>query len=401
MSPHPLAALPLVDVAAGAAARLVIASPPSPSTVPSPFPPSPSTCARAAARAARFLLSSRYRRDFRYLASLLRFRNAGDPRALLRSVVGGGEAALLDPALGLRARLRLAGDFPTWPPRLVFRIVANTPVCDVNSFAPRAYADDRARGGGGGRPSSSSTPLPHDLRALLLLRPASSSSQEVESGVSLGVRVGKRWVGIVAAHAHGGDEAAAGAGASSSSTCGSPVPRPPAAVVPRRPVSSPDTVPPSPLPLPLAALSPLLPASWYTRDDLVLNPWRPLDTGIFAQSGRPPRPRTLSRATDADSSAPSSSLRAAARAAAERGQAARARWSRVQLYLKPPNEATRGAATSDGGDPGGRPPSSSSPPPSPSSSLLRWAADLDFDTYVRDWHAVASTSVRVPMTGAV
>ena len=50
------------------------------------------------------------------------------------------ETELLDPAVGARVRFRLSGDYPVWPPAILFRIYLTAPLCDVNAFAPREYA---------------------------------------------------------------------------------------------------------------------------------------------------------------------------------------------------------------------------------------------------------------------
>lgn len=59
--------------------------------------------------------------------------------AQLKSIVP-KETELLDPAVGARVRFRLSGDYPVWPPAILFRIYLTAPLCDVNAFAPREYA---------------------------------------------------------------------------------------------------------------------------------------------------------------------------------------------------------------------------------------------------------------------
>ena len=75
---------------------------------------------------------------FKKLKELVTFRNQGDPAALLR-VINPLEAQLLDPAVGAHVRFRLGGF--DWPPQIYYKIFLHSPVCDVNSYAPRNYAD--------------------------------------------------------------------------------------------------------------------------------------------------------------------------------------------------------------------------------------------------------------------
>ncbi|EAY21623.1 IQ calmodulin-binding motif family protein [Trichomonas vaginalis G3] len=77
---------------------------------------------------------------FRGLKKLVQFRNQGDPAALLR-VINPIEAQLLDPAIGAHVRFRLGGF--EWPPQIYYKIYLHSPVCDVNSYAPRNYADKK------------------------------------------------------------------------------------------------------------------------------------------------------------------------------------------------------------------------------------------------------------------
>ena len=77
---------------------------------------------------------------FRKLKSLVTFRNQGDPATLLK-VINPLEAQLLDPAVGAHVRFRLGGF--EWPPQIYYKIFLHSPVCDVNSYAPRNYSDRR------------------------------------------------------------------------------------------------------------------------------------------------------------------------------------------------------------------------------------------------------------------
>ena len=74
---------------------------------------------------------------FKKLKKLVMFRNQGDPSTLLK-VINPVEAQLLDPAIGAHVRFRLGG--LEWPPQIYYKIFLHSPVCDVNSYAPRNYA---------------------------------------------------------------------------------------------------------------------------------------------------------------------------------------------------------------------------------------------------------------------
>ena len=73
---------------------------------------------------------------FKKLKNLVQFRNQGDPSTLLK-VINPVEAQLLDPAIGAHVRFRLGGC--EWPPQIYYKIFLHSPVCDVNSYAPRNY----------------------------------------------------------------------------------------------------------------------------------------------------------------------------------------------------------------------------------------------------------------------
>lgn len=78
---------------------------------------------------------------YRRLKQLVDFRNQGDPATLLH-VINPVEAQLLDPAVGAHVRFRLGGI--EWPPQIYYKIFLHSPVCDVNSYAPRNYSDKKA-----------------------------------------------------------------------------------------------------------------------------------------------------------------------------------------------------------------------------------------------------------------
>lgn len=136
----------------------------------------------------------KHKQAFRQVRELLRFRNAGDPAAMLASICP-TEAALLDSAVGASMRFRLgvaplayslpglsaagaieriarrrAAELPSgssdvahrphalagaaqwpdeedatvhaayWPPTVYFKVYISSPLCDINAFAPRRYS---------------------------------------------------------------------------------------------------------------------------------------------------------------------------------------------------------------------------------------------------------------------
>jgi hypothetical protein len=82
----------------------------------------------------------RNRRIYMSLRDTLNFRNAGDPKELLKSL-SPGDSHLCDGATRIFVRLRLGGE--SFPPRIYFKIFTKSAVCDVNAFAPRNYAVER------------------------------------------------------------------------------------------------------------------------------------------------------------------------------------------------------------------------------------------------------------------
>jgi hypothetical protein len=78
---------------------------------------------------------------FQRLKHLVEFRNQGDPATLLK-VINPIEAQLLDAAVGAHVRFRLGGF--EWPPQIYYKIFLHSPICDVNSYAPRNYSDKAA-----------------------------------------------------------------------------------------------------------------------------------------------------------------------------------------------------------------------------------------------------------------
>ncbi|GFR44327.1 hypothetical protein Agub_g5540 [Astrephomene gubernaculifera] len=81
----------------------------------------------------------RNRRIFDYYRDLIRFRERGDPRELLR-VINPREAGLVDAASGIHVRFRLGGT--TFPPLVFYKIFTHRPVTDIGAFGPRDYAHE-------------------------------------------------------------------------------------------------------------------------------------------------------------------------------------------------------------------------------------------------------------------
>lgn len=78
---------------------------------------------------------------FRYYRDLLSFQNQGDPKEMLRSI-NPGEVALMDKASGAFVRFRLGG--LSFPPTIYYKIFTKTAVCDLGAFAPRTYTGSQA-----------------------------------------------------------------------------------------------------------------------------------------------------------------------------------------------------------------------------------------------------------------
>ncbi|GIL89786.1 hypothetical protein Vretimale_16577 [Volvox reticuliferus] len=83
--------------------------------------------------------SYRNRRIFTYYRDLIRFRERGDPRELLR-VINPREAQLVDAAAGIHVRFRLGGT--VFPPLVFYKIFTHRPVADICAFGPRDYANE-------------------------------------------------------------------------------------------------------------------------------------------------------------------------------------------------------------------------------------------------------------------
>ncbi|GMH32346.1 hypothetical protein BSKO_00180 [Bryopsis sp. KO-2023] len=81
----------------------------------------------------------RNRRVYEYYRSLIRFREEGDPKILLKCV-NPKEAGLVDAAAGVHVRLRLGGE--TFPPMIYYKIFTHRPIADVCSFGPRNYSQE-------------------------------------------------------------------------------------------------------------------------------------------------------------------------------------------------------------------------------------------------------------------
>ncbi|KAG2433072.1 hypothetical protein HYH02_012776 [Chlamydomonas schloesseri] len=81
----------------------------------------------------------RNRRIFNYYRDLIRFRERGDPRELLK-VVNPREAQLVDAAAGIHVRFRLGGT--VFPPLVFYKIFTHRTVVDICAFGPRDYANE-------------------------------------------------------------------------------------------------------------------------------------------------------------------------------------------------------------------------------------------------------------------
>ncbi|KAG2488869.1 hypothetical protein HYH03_012664 [Edaphochlamys debaryana] len=81
----------------------------------------------------------RNRRIFMYYRDLIRFRERGDPRELLK-VINPREAQLVDAAAGIHVRFRLGGTM--FPPLVFYKIFTHRPLIDIGAFGPRDYANE-------------------------------------------------------------------------------------------------------------------------------------------------------------------------------------------------------------------------------------------------------------------
>ena len=78
-------------------------------------------------------------RVYRYFRDLILNKLKGAPTDLLRCIIP-GEADILDKASGVHVRFRLGGHI--FPPKIYYKIFTHRPLCDVNAFAPRNYANE-------------------------------------------------------------------------------------------------------------------------------------------------------------------------------------------------------------------------------------------------------------------
>lgn len=75
-------------------------------------------------------------RIYRYYRDLITFRNAGDPRVMLKAI-NPLEGNLIDAAAGIHVRFRLGGHL--FPPTIYYKMFTHNALCDVGAFAPRDY----------------------------------------------------------------------------------------------------------------------------------------------------------------------------------------------------------------------------------------------------------------------
>ena len=80
------------------------------------------------------------KRIYRYYKDLIMHKLQGVPSDILRTLIP-NECDLLDKASGAIVRFRLGGG--VFPPSIYFKIFTRRGICDVNSFAPRVYSDEK------------------------------------------------------------------------------------------------------------------------------------------------------------------------------------------------------------------------------------------------------------------
>ncbi|KAJ3214895.1 hypothetical protein HDU67_001097 [Dinochytrium kinnereticum] len=76
---------------------------------------------------------------YRFYRELIRFREKGDPRKLLK-FVNPKEAQLIDGASGIHVRFRLGGT--KFPPTIYYKIFVHSRLVDMNAFSPRDYTKE-------------------------------------------------------------------------------------------------------------------------------------------------------------------------------------------------------------------------------------------------------------------
>ncbi|XP_070960451.1 protein MFI-like isoform X1 [Oncorhynchus clarkii lewisi] len=81
-------------------------------------------------------------RVFQYFKNLVRFRNQGDPRLLLKNV-NPREANIMDAAAGVHIRFRLGGT--TFPPSIYYKIYTHRPIVDMCANSPKDYTHPRQK----------------------------------------------------------------------------------------------------------------------------------------------------------------------------------------------------------------------------------------------------------------
>ncbi|KAI9204663.1 uncharacterized protein BJ171DRAFT_618777 [Polychytrium aggregatum] len=86
---------------------------------------------------------------YHFYRDLIKFRERGDPRKLLK-FINPKEAALIDGASGIHVRFRLGGS--SFPPKIYYKIFIHNNMIDMNAFSPRDYTQQRNK-----------QPLPKDL----------------------------------------------------------------------------------------------------------------------------------------------------------------------------------------------------------------------------------------------
>ncbi|KAK6187563.1 hypothetical protein SNE40_005561 [Patella caerulea] len=79
---------------------------------------------------------------YRYYRDLINFKTQGDPAMMLRCI-NPNESKLLDPAIGVHVRFRLAGD--RFPPNIYYKIFTHRPIVDMCANSPKDYTSVTAK----------------------------------------------------------------------------------------------------------------------------------------------------------------------------------------------------------------------------------------------------------------
>ncbi|KAI8910868.1 hypothetical protein EDD86DRAFT_217863 [Gorgonomyces haynaldii] len=75
-------------------------------------------------------------RVYHFYRDLIRFREQGDPKSLLR-FINPRESTLVEKSMGIHMRFRLGGE--KFPPVIFYKIYVDRKLVDMNAFSPRDY----------------------------------------------------------------------------------------------------------------------------------------------------------------------------------------------------------------------------------------------------------------------